>query len=880
MDDLSPEDAGATGQTPSSEDDRVYLVPYRWWREAQEPESESDSSNAGRGIPYTASPTPSSYARPLSIINIIFSSDLAFNLRRDDFPMTEDAEEGVSGRRYALIPTDMWLQALRWHRDANSQKLHSPNDESVDVYPLKLRISVIRETNVMAVKVSRKDNETESYKRACRIFSVESDRVHICDFSGQTNLILMNEWNRLSRDGQRQLNQEILLELQLYAMPESLTCRTERKKDDLVDRHSKTCYGGSMLSNGSITQEECDLHFGTSKGYVSFGLIGLENLGNTCFMNSAVQCLAHTQRLVEYFLGDYSKEINHKNPLGMGGELALAFGELLRKLWLPNRTAVFPSDFKTKLARFAPQFSGFNQHDSQELLAFLLDGLHEDLNRVKCKPYVEVKDSDGRPDEEVANDYWKNHLARNDSIVVDICQGQYRSTLVCPLCNKVSVTFDPFMYLSLPLPTSTTRPMTVTVFSSDGSTQPFSYTVNIPKNGRCKDLINALSSACSLGNDEVLLVAEVYAGRIIRYLEDPSDELTLIRDGDQLAAYRLFKDNEELPLVVFTHQREQDSSYIPSVLPPVWKVLGVPLIGRLMGPPSGVAIHSLCMKLLNPFLRYSAITSYAAETNESSSLTEVVEMETEANECIVNAEVAAQNTGTPLDDFQFYFTDEKSHKMLSMIEMNESELVAEPLKKLQVLVCWKNKTMKDYDISLLSSLPEIYKCSLFTRRPQEPVSLYACLETFLKEEPLGPEDMWYCPSCKKHQQASKKLDLWRLPEVLVIHLKRFSYNRYTKNKLEALVDFPIHGLDLSKYIIYSTQEPSNRYELYAISNHYGNMGGGHYTAYVYHEAEDKWYDFDDRHVSHVSQDSIKSSAAYVLFYKKVHATVSETQSML
>ncbi|KAK8969701.1 Ubiquitin carboxyl-terminal hydrolase 8 [Platanthera guangdongensis] len=114
MDDLSSDDTGATGQTPSSEDDRVFLVPYRWWREAQELESESDSGNVARAIPYTASPAPSSYARPLSIINSIFSSDLVFNLRRDDCPMTEDAEEGVSGRCYALIPTDMWLQALRW----------------------------------------------------------------------------------------------------------------------------------------------------------------------------------------------------------------------------------------------------------------------------------------------------------------------------------------------------------------------------------------------------------------------------------------------------------------------------------------------------------------------------------------------------------------------------------------------------------------------------------------------------------------------------------------------------------------------------------------------------------------------------------------------
>lgn len=52
----------------------------------------------------------------------------------------------------------------------------------------------------------------------------------------------------------------------------------------------------------------------------------------------------------------------------------------------------------------------------------MLDGLHEDLNRVKCKPYVEVKDGDGRADEELADEYWRNHLARNDSIIVDVCQ--------------------------------------------------------------------------------------------------------------------------------------------------------------------------------------------------------------------------------------------------------------------------------------------------------------------------------------------------------------------------------------------------------------------------------------------------------------------------
>lgn len=58
----------------------------------------------------------------------------------------------------------------------------------------------------------------------------------------------------------------------------------------------------------------------------------------------------------------------------------------------------------------------------QELLAFLLDGLHEDLNRVKHKPYINSRDADGRPDEEVADEFWANHIARNDSIIVDVCQ--------------------------------------------------------------------------------------------------------------------------------------------------------------------------------------------------------------------------------------------------------------------------------------------------------------------------------------------------------------------------------------------------------------------------------------------------------------------------
>ncbi|KAL6340600.1 hypothetical protein AAG906_010508 [Vitis piasezkii] len=866
---------------PQNDDVRVYFVPYRWWKEAQD--SNLADGNAKRGVLYSATPG-SSYVGPMKIINNIFNSDLVFNLRReeDSGHSNENGEVGVSGRDYALVPGDLWLQALKWHTDSrvatkDGRTFSVMEDDMADVYPLLLRLSILRETNSLGVKITKKDNAVEFFRRACKIFSVESELLHIWDFSGQTTLFFINDKNKLPKDCQRQSDQEILLELQVYGLSDSLRCR-EGKKDEMAAQHSNlagSSCGASLMMNGSLAcmnsnsvHTNSPVFYGSSGEAGSLGLTGLQNLGNTCFMNSSLQCLAHTPKLVDYFLGDYSREINHENALGMDGEIALAFGDLIRKLWAPGATPVAPRMFKSKLARFAPQFSGFNQHDSQELLAFLLDGLHEDLNRVKCKPYIEAKDGEGRPDEEVADEYWRNHLARNDSIIVDVSQGQYRSTLVCPVCKKVSITFDPFMYLSLPLPSTTMRTMTLTVVSADGITQPSPCTITVPKNGKCEDLIQALSSSCYLKDDETLLVAEIYNNRIIRYLEDPTDSLSLIRDGDRLVAYRLPKVTNEDRLVVFMHQRI-DEQYIHGKLSSSWKAFGIPLVARICNSVNGSDVYNLYLKLINPF----QITSEGISNNSDSSEKTVIEEVKELKDAISPVLSAGVNGINEIwvdpdsdAELQFYLTDDKGATRASKLVMDEP--VTRLPRRLNLLVFWPEKKIEQYDTHLISSLPEIFKSGFIARRPQESVSLYRCLEAFLKEEPLGPDDMWYCPGCKTHRQASKKLDLWRLPEILVIHLKRFSYSRFMKNKLETYVDFPVDNLDLSTYITHKNGMVSNRYMLYAVSNHYGSMGGGHYTAFVHHGG-DQWYDFDDSHVSPIPEDKIKTSAAYVLFYRRV-----------
>ena len=126
----------------------------------------------------------------------------------------------------------------------------------------------------------------------------------------------------------------------------------------------------------------------------------------------------------------------------MHGAIAEAFGALLQRIWDTSSlsSSYTPREFKSQLQRFAPQFSGYQQHDSQEFLAFLLDGLHEDLNRVFKKPYFEKPDWEGGGDMELvelAKKNWDGYISRNDSVIVDLFQGQFQSTLVCPECEKV-----------------------------------------------------------------------------------------------------------------------------------------------------------------------------------------------------------------------------------------------------------------------------------------------------------------------------------------------------------------------------------------------------------------------------------------------------------
>ena len=204
--------------------------------------------------------------------------------------------------------------------------------------------------------------------------------------------------------------------------------------------------------------------------YPGFGACGLANLGNTCYANAALQCLSYMPLMRGYILGKQylrNDDLNRDNPLGAGGVLLEGYAELQKQLWSGKQGYLVPSEFRRMLGKCNGQFSTNEQQDSQELLAWLLDMLHEDGNRVKNKPMVPpIEDAwmDANTLPRIALEAWRRYLRRNRSVVSSLCFGQIYNMVTCPVCNKTSSSFDPFSMLSVPIPTVSEMYFRVTVY--------------------------------------------------------------------------------------------------------------------------------------------------------------------------------------------------------------------------------------------------------------------------------------------------------------------------------------------------------------------------------------------------------------------------------
>ena len=188
---------------------------------------------------------------------------------------------------------------------------------------------------------------------------------------------------------------------------------------------------------------------------------------------------------------------------------------------------------------------------------------------------------------------------------------------------------------------------------------------------------------------------------------------------------------------------------------------------------------------------------------------------------------------------------------------------------------------------------------------------------YTSEERLGKDDAFFCPQCNKKREVVKKLGVWSIPDVLVIHLKRFRHSTRSSNKLDTMVDFPLENFDMSPNMAKTQENPAGvpepgatnnmsnglkvlsafspwkhpkrfrlggqgdetTYELYGVCNHHGqDLQGGHYPAYCRNPTDGHWYFFDDVNTRRISESDIVTKDAYILFYQKSSLSPSSSAS--
>eukprot|EP00002_Diphylleia_rotans_P022870 TRINITY_DN4494_c0_g2_i4.p1 TRINITY_DN4494_c0_g2~~TRINITY_DN4494_c0_g2_i4.p1 ORF type:complete len:497 (-),score=99.93 TRINITY_DN4494_c0_g2_i4:136-1626(-) len=183
------------------------------------------------------------------------------------------------------------------------------------------------------------------------------------------------------------------------------------------------------------------------------GLLGIFNIGNSCYMSAALQCLFNIPQLINYFIGNqFFIDLNMSSP--SCGRLAKELRELICQYRGAQSTPqpLHPKQLMQEIVKVEPRFTGFRQQDAHEFLCFLLDGLEKDLNRSSQRPPASEIDMDRLSDGEKAQMRWRDYRASHNCVITDLLCGLMKSTVRCHACKYLSTCFDPYQDLSLSIP--------------------------------------------------------------------------------------------------------------------------------------------------------------------------------------------------------------------------------------------------------------------------------------------------------------------------------------------------------------------------------------------------------------------------------------------
>ena len=635
------------------------------------------------------------------------------------------------------------------------------------------------------------------------------------------------------------------------------------------------------------------------------GVCGGHNLGNTCFMNSSIACLSNCTELTTYFLtGKYKQNINSKNKWGLGGKLANAWYDLLQVYWNSSSRAGNPSNVKSAVAKIDKKFAGFGQQDSNEFMTEFLSILSEDLNKADKKIYKELSEKEEKESEiECADRFWKLHQERNDSIITDLFSGLLKSDVICNECGFHNITFDPCNTLTLAIPDSNylsskkAEKIDIELFYIPKfSIKRSCYIkIHINKDTPFKDMAGEMNKIEGFKyNLKNLIYIKVLDSKLQEFIDQ--NKCKTLEKEFIFAFDDESKEEEKTKIIPLYMFKDEDISAFP----------------RLLFLRENMSFGEL-KKLIYYFARsYFRSPFRKEEENEVSQVEKELEkykknddddeeknkcpydenklwdlFGKEYNEIFNNNDKNKEELEKFFNDFPYKITIKKKFADKEEFILFDGNNNLDNLKSLQITkdedpinALFENK---DYCLNLvLNSLSKnsIQKFNLNTyekhfgknvgKKYKFDITLDDLLEYFCSIEHLEKGNEWKCGKCKNKTQIKKKFSLFYLPKLLIICFNRFSKGGYGYGygKNDEFIDFPLENLDMGKYICESGPDKEfSKYDLFAVSQHYGGTGGGHYTA-ICKNYDGKWYSYNDSSVSSASPGNVVSSAAYVLFYRR------------
>ncbi|CAL8270686.1 unnamed protein product [Lota lota] len=668
--------------------------------------------------------------------------------------------------------------------------------------------------------------------------------------------------------------------------------------DQLVKKTSTTTFTSS--SYRSSVREKLCWYYGDKVP----GVLGLKNHGNTCFMNAVVQCLSNTDLLAEYLgLERYKLDLcqtlidgvvgkGEETPVAMTGEVTEHLALLVRALWTLEYTPQLSVEFKSTVSKHGSQFRGNSQHDALEFLLWLLDRVHEDVhlhpnnNSIQAPPK-----GPGGPEADPSADPTQprgDQPGESHSFVQEHFQAQYKSSLTCPHCLKQSNTFDPFLCISLPIPLRHTRPLCVTLVFSTRGQRYVRVGLSVPLLGSLACLRRMVADEGHISPEQVILT-EIYSTGFQRSFFD-EDDLTCVADNDVIYAF------QAPPLYIRTGSA-RISGYHHSL--PSSPFSSGPEGQRL--PPSGtlsseflnqggparilllVCNASQAIRFGPPFLMREdrAISWDQLQQSVLSKLYYLMINGAQAQNprVLFNIRVVGVASGSvpysylvPQDGRPLYHPAvERALRLCGSGGPPHVKLIIEwePRVKDCLFGNIQEEVVKD---------AESVRSQQQQQQQQLSCSLDECFQLYTKEEQLAPDDAWRCPHCRQLQQGMVKMSLWTLPDILILHLKRFRQVAERRNKLTTLVSFPLAGLDMAPHVVKrscgrSTAPPDSApanylYDLYAVCNHHGGLHGGHYTAFCRNSVDGQWYSYDDSSAEPTPHGEVVTRGAYILFYQR------------